>query len=74
MDTWDKVGIAGLAIVFGIVIGVVWLKADTDQRCKESGWLHGSITINFKRWCHAIVEQTDIVIRLEDAERLGGVK
>jgi hypothetical protein len=70
-DRWIARGmIAGAAVLVLTLLFVVAacsISVATDATCKARGWRDGYVTWNLHRYCTARINQTDVVVPLEEA-------
>lgn len=59
-----------VALIVYVLVGIV-ASARLDARCAKLGWPSSSFTFTLESYCVARTNQTDIIIPLDSAERLG---
>lgn len=60
------------AVIFVVFVIVAFIiDTTTENACNALGWPSHNMTITFSRYCIARTNQTDVIVPLDSARRMG---
>ena len=71
MDIYDVIPVVITTIVLAIVIYIIaafCVIVPTENYCIERGWHGANVTFSFKRYCESRINQTDVIVPIDEAE------
>jgi hypothetical protein len=69
-DNWPIILIVAITLVFiGLTLPFIVVQARTEAACLRAGYPGASVDVFLNQYCVKRVDQTDVVVPLEDVKR-----